>query len=238
VTIIKICGLTSAEDAVQVAALNVDIIGMVFAPSRRQMDAQQAADIVKQVKRLPHHPALAGVFVNEPPQTVNDTAAYCGLDMVQLSGDESWAYCRELRTPFIKVIHITRACTSSQVIEDIEAGYKAGHSQPFICMLDCKTDGRYGGSGHSFDWDIAAGTCALFPLIVAGGLSSTNVRQLIRRADPAGVDVSSGVESGGRKDIGKVRDFVRLVRLTGGSEAGGRELLQKILYEGERHVAR
>ena len=237
-TIIKICGLTSAEDAVRVAGLGADIIGLVFAPSRRQVNVQQAVDIVRQLKQLPHRPALAGVFVNELPQAVNDTAAYCGLDMVQLSGDESWDYCSILKSPFIKVIHVTQTCTPAQITKDVEAGYKAGHRHPFICMLDCKTDDIYGGSGHSFDWDIAAGACARFPLMVAGGLSPANVRQLIRRANPAGIDVSSGVESAGRKDMEKVRDFVRSVRLTGGRGANGRELLKTILCKGEKYVTR
>ncbi|MFA5064529.1 MAG: phosphoribosylanthranilate isomerase [Dehalococcoidia bacterium] len=237
-TIIKICGLTSAEDAVCVAGMGADMIGLVFAPSRRQVDVQKAVDIVRCVRQLPQRIAVTGVFVNEPPQTVNDTAAYCGLDLVQLSGDESWGYCRALKTPFINVIHVTQASNPAKVIQYVEAGYRTVHSRPFICMLDCKTDGGYGGGGRSFDWDIAAGACARFPLMVAGGLSPANVRQLIRRAAPAGVDVSSGVESGGRKDMEKVQDFIRAVRLTGGREAKGRELLKTILYEGGQYVSR
>jgi len=238
VTIIKICGLTSAGDAVRVAGLGADIIGLVFAPSRRRVDVQQAVDIVRRIKQLPHRPALAGVFVNELPRVVNDIAAYCGLDMVQLSGDESWDYCSSLKTPFIKVIHITQTCTAAQVIGDVKAGYEAVRSRPFICMLDCKNDDSYGGGGQSFDWDIAAGACARYPLLLAGGLSPANVRRLIRRAGPAGVDVSSGVESAGSKDMEKVRDFIRAVRLTGGPGAKGRELLKTILFEGEKYVTR
>lgn len=237
-TIVKICGVTSAGDAVRVAGLGADIIGLVFAHSRRQVDVQQAVDIVRCIKQLPHRPAVAGVFVNEPAQAVNDTAVYCGLDLVQLSGDEGWDYCRALNTPFINVIHVTQAGNLAQVVRDIEAGYQAVHNRPFICMLDCKNDGAYGGGGRSFDWDIAAGACARFPLMVAGGLSPANVRQLIRRAGPAGVDVSTGVESAGRKDMEKVRDFVRSVRLTGGRAARGRDLLRKILYEGEGYATR
>jgi phosphoribosylanthranilate isomerase len=238
VTIVKICGVTSAEDAVSVAGLGADMIGLVLAHSRRQVEVQQAVEIVRRVRRLPQRIAVAGVFVNEPPQSVNDIAAYCGLDLVQLSGDEGWEYCGALKTPFIKVIHVTQSSNLEKVMQDVEAGYRAVRNRPFICMLDCKTNDGYGGGGRSFDWDIAAGACARFPLMVAGGLSPANVRQLIRRAGPAGVDVSSGVESAGSKDIEKVRDFIRAVRLTGGRPAEGRRLLKTILLEGERYVTR
>ncbi len=237
-TVVKICGVNSAEDAVQVAGLGADIVGLVLAPSRRRVDIQQAADIVKRVKRLPRHPAMVGVFVNEPVQTVNDTAAYCGLDMVQLSGDETWDYCRGLEIPFIKVIRVAQSGDPGKVVQDVAAGYRIVFRRPFVCMLDCKTEGGYGGSGKSFDWDIAEAACARFPLMVAGGLSPANVRQLIRKAGPFGVDVSSGVESAGRKDMEKVHDFVRSVRMTGGRTGVGREMLEKILFEGERYATR
>ncbi len=239
-TVVKICGVTSAEDAVQVAGLGADIVGLVLAPSRRRVDVHQAAEIVRRVKHLPRHPAMAGVFVNEPVQAVNDTAAYCDLDMVQLSGNESWDYCRGLEIPFIKVIHVAQSGDLEKVVQDVAAGYRMVLRRPYICMLDCKTEGGYGGSGRIFDWDIAEAACARFPLVVAGGLSPANVRQLIRKAGPCGVDVSSGVESAGRKDMVKVRDFVRSVRMTGGRTGGrtgeGREILEKILFKGERYA--
>jgi phosphoribosylanthranilate isomerase len=238
VTIVKICGIASAGDAVQVAGLGVDIIGLILAPSRRRIDIQGAAEIVRRVKLLPQRPAVAGVFVNQSLQTVNDTAAYCGLDMVQLSGDESWDYCRGLERPFIKVIHVEQRDNLEKVVRDVDAGYQAVLGLPFLCMLDCKNDGGYGGSGRSFDWDIAADACARFPLLVAGGLSPVNVRRLIRKAGPCGVDVSTGVESAGRKDMKKVRDFVLSVRMTGGQAAGGREMLIRIMFEGEGYATR
>jgi phosphoribosylanthranilate isomerase len=237
-TIIKVCGLTSAGDAVSVASLGADIIGLVLAPSLRRISTQLAAEIIKDLKRLPSRPAIAGVFVNEPAENVNSIAGYCGLDMVQLSGNESWDYCSALEFPFIKVIHVNPMTTSVQVIKDLEAGYKAVHGHPFICLLDCKTDSSYGGSGHSFDWDIAEEACSRFPVMVAGGLSPSNVRQLIRKANPTGVDVSSGVESSGMKDMNKVHEFVRSVRLTGGKSSNGLKLLKTILCKGERYVTR
>jgi phosphoribosylanthranilate isomerase len=237
-TVIKICGLTSVEDTVGVAGLKPDIIGLVLAPSSRRITMEKAAAIVKAVKRLPSPPAVAGVFVNETAALVNETAALCGLDMVQLSGDENWDYCRGLSLPFINVIHVRPGSTFAQINREVQEGYRSGQQQHFMCMLDCKNGDAYGGVGHSFDWEIAAAGCSCFPLIIAGGLSPANVRQLIRRAHPAGVDVSSGVESVGRKDIEKVRDFIRSVRLTGGQRANGHDLLQTILCKGEGYATR
>jgi len=237
-TVIKVCGLTSVEEAVSVAGLGADIIGLVLAPSRRRISTQLAAAIAREVKRLPSPPAIAGVFVNEPAGNVNETAALCGLDIVQLSGDESWDYCNALKLPFIKVIHVMQSSSQTEVINDVEAGYKARQRQPFICMLDCKSDERYGGSGHSFDWNIAALACTRFPLMVAGGLSPANVRQLIRSAAPSGVDVSSGVESDGKKDLNKAIDFVRAVRLTSGRSTNNSEILKTLLCKGERYATR
>jgi phosphoribosylanthranilate isomerase len=228
-TLIKICGLTTVADALSVAALDVDIIGMVFAESQRRITRQLATEISRSIRQKRRRPALAGVFVNQPAGSVNGMAAACGLDIVQLSGDESWDYCHELNHPFIKVIHISDDSTPVSILNMIENGHKAGFKQPFICMLDCKIGDGYGGSGASFDWEIAAHAALRFPLIVAGGLHSRNVRKLIRQAGPCGVDVSSGVESAGKKDIEKVGDFVRAVRLTGGGAVFGREILTTLL---------
>jgi phosphoribosylanthranilate isomerase len=237
-TIIKVCGLTSIDDAAKVATLGADIIGLVFAPSPRRISTQLAAEIVKELRLMPSHPVVAGVFVNGTADQVNRTTLSCGLDMVQLNGDESWDYCHAIEFPLIKVLHVKPTSAPAQVIKELETGYKQAQRQPFICMLDCKTAGSYGGSGHSFDWEIAAEACSHFPVIVAGGLSSLNVRRLMRMAGPAGVDVSSGVETSGMKDMRKVHDFVRAVRLTGGSNAKGRELLKAILCKGDKYVTR
>lgn len=236
-TEIKICGLTSADEALQVAALGIDVIGMVLAPSRRRISLQMAKDIVRQVKKGQQRATLAGIFVNEPVQTVNDSAAYCGLDIVQLSGDESWEYCRKLEHPFIKVIHVTDNSSTAEIIDRIERGNLARFKQPFVCMLDCKSGGNYGGSGRSFDWEIAREASLRFPLFIAGGLHAGNVRQLIRQACPAGVDVSSGVETNGKKDMEKVRDFVRAVKFTGGQADQRTALIKSLLRKGEKNVS-
>lgn len=221
--------MKSVDDAMGMAELDVNMLGLVFAPSTRRITPQLAREISQKLKQKQHRPALVGIFVNEALQTVNDTAAYCGLDIVQFSGDERWDYCRKLEHPFIKVIHITGDSTSAGIIADLEAGYSSGLKRPFVCMLDCKSEGKYGGSGSSFNWNVAEKPSFLFPLIIAGGLHAGNVGMLLRHVRPAGVDVSSGVESNGKKDFVKVEEFVRVVRLAGNKTEADLEIINTLL---------
>ncbi|MGD0854318.1 MAG: phosphoribosylanthranilate isomerase [Dehalococcoidia bacterium] len=230
-TLIKICGLTTIEDALEVARLDIQIIGLVFAPSRRQVSRRLAAEISSQLNKLPRHPALAGVFVNENPRVVDETVRQCGLDLVQLSGDESWDDCHQINHPFIKAIHVAPSTHSDDILEYIGSGTNFTHSP--IYMLDSKEDGKYGGTGISFEWDIARGISASFPVIIAGGLDPQNVGSLIKYVRPLGVDVSSGVETNGRKDIAKIRAFVESVRSVEVPASSGGSQLNKYILKGE-----
>jgi phosphoribosylanthranilate isomerase len=230
-TLIKICGLTSIEDALEVARLDIQIIGLVFAPSRRQVSRHLAAEISSQLNKLPCHPALAGVFVNENPRVVDETVRQCGLDLVQLSGDESWDDCRRINHPFIKAIHVAPSTRSEDILKKIGSGTNFTHSP--IYMLDSKEDGKYGGTGISFAWDIARKISASFPVIIAGGLDPQNVSTLIKHVRPLGVDVSSGVETNGRKDIAKIRAFVKSVRSVEVPASSGGSQLNKYILKGE-----
>ena len=233
-TLIKICGLTSVEDALEVARLDVQIIGLVFARSRRQVSCRQAAEISVQLKKLPHRPALAGVFVNENPRIVDETVRQCGLDLVQLSGDENWDYCRRVSHPLIKAIHISLSARSKDIVDYISRGNN--FERPPLYLLDSKEDGKYGGTGTSFEWDIAREISASFPAIIAGGLDPQNVRSLIEHVRPLGVDVSSGVETHGRKDIAKIRAFIESVRSADGPVPSGGSRLNKYIFKGEYDV--
>ena len=237
-TLIKICGLTSMEDAVVISQFSVDIIGLVFAESRRQVSPQQAAQITSQVRKLSRQPEIAGVFVNESPHVVNRTADRYGLDMVQLSGDESWDYCRKINRPVIQVIHVLPTTSTGEIIEHINQGNGAGSKLPFVCMLDSKGSGEYGGTGHVFEWKIAQEVAAAFPVMIAGGLSAGNVGELISQVRPVGVDISSGVETDGRKDIAKVRDFIQAVRSSDGQDKDSRNLLETYSLKGGKNVTR
>ncbi|UCG54004.1 MAG: phosphoribosylanthranilate isomerase [Dehalococcoidia bacterium] len=211
-TKIKICGLTSESDAVAATEAGADFLGLVFAKSRRRVSPDRALQIIEVVHKLKRRPVVVGVFVNLPATEVNKTARYCGLDMVQLSGDESWSYCQEIELPIMKVIHIETDKKTGWVLHEIEKGYETDLKRKPLWLLDTGKGDIYGGTGRVFDWKLAVDVSVRYPVIIAGGLSSQNVTSLIKEVNPWGVDVSSGVESWGRKDINKVKDFIENVR--------------------------
>ncbi|MDD5311429.1 MAG: phosphoribosylanthranilate isomerase [Dehalococcoidia bacterium] len=236
-TLIKICGLTGLEDALSVAQMGVDMAGLVFfTESRRRISFKQAAEIIAALGKLPRRPAIVGVFVNENAQTVNETAQTCGLDMVQLSGDEGWEYCRDLERPFIKVIHVLASTGAAEIVERINIGRSMNFKQPYLCMLDTMAGGLYGGSGQGFNREVARQVCATVPVLIAGGLSSDNVAELIQDVKPLGVDVSSGVETDGRKDMNKIRRFVEAVRAAEAPGGVWQSLPPKYYRKGEIDV--
>jgi phosphoribosylanthranilate isomerase len=236
-TLIKICGITSAQDALEVASLGADMIGLVLGQSSRRISREMACEITAALRGLNSHPAVAGVFVNEDPQTINEIALGCRLDMVQLSGDESWDFCSEIAYPVIKAVHVTPSMPSGKIIGNIKRGLEQA-KRPVLCLLDSKDDDRYGGTGRSFSREIAREVSAAFPVIIAGGLSPDNVGRLISSVRPLGVDVSSGVETGGRKDMAKIRAFAKIVRSLEDPADENRDFIEKYLLKGEQNVTR
>jgi phosphoribosylanthranilate isomerase len=209
---IKICGISDVETALAAAEAGADMLGMVFAPSRRRVILPQAREIARAVRCLPEPPILVGVFAGSLPEEVNQAARYCLLDRVQLSGDEDWDYCRHVAYPIHKTIHIQPGTAAERVTDDIKAGYDARLEQTLVFLLDTGNATGSGGTGEVFDWEIAREVCESYPVMIAGGLSPENVVSLLARVQPAGVDVCSGVESNGRKDISKIRAFISAVR--------------------------
>jgi phosphoribosylanthranilate isomerase len=171
----------------------------------------KACEIASAVKKSSDATKVVGVFVNAPSSQVNELADFCDLDWVQLSGDESWEYCREVIRPVIKAIRIDQQ-SPEKLYAELSAGSKLLPTQEFITLLDSRVEGKYGGTGESFNWDLAQEVTRRFPVIIAGGLDSENVARLIKRVAPWGVDVSSGVETAGVKDTSKIKAFIGAVR--------------------------
>jgi phosphoribosylanthranilate isomerase len=212
-TRVKICGIRDKNHALAGVVAGAVFIGLVFAPSKRQVTPTQAYEIVSAVKKSSDATKVVGVFVNAPASQVNEIADFCALDCVQLSGDESWEYCCEIVEPIIKAIRIGQQ-SPEEVCAELSAGVKLLPAQRFITLLDSQVEGKYGGTGESFNWKLAQQVAEKFPVIIAGGLNLKNVARLIETVKPWGVDVSSGVESNGLKDASKIRAFVKAVRST------------------------
>ncbi len=222
-TRVKICGITGTSQALAAAEAGADYLGLVFAPGGRQLNPQKAGEIVRQVQALKSPPLMVGVFVNSPVEEVNILAESCRLDCVQLSGDESWEYCLQIKKPLLRAIHIAGDSTLRDIIEEVEKGHRMFAGADLICLLDTQVKNAYGGTGQKFDWQLAREVCARFPVMIAGGLTPENLAQLIAEVHPWGVDVSSGVETGGQKDIYKIQNFISIAKVcTFPSDAGTR----------------
>lgn len=210
-TRVKICGITEESHALAAVEAGADFIGLVFAPSSRRITPAKAYEIASAVKKNSNTTKVVGIFVNAPQSMVNKVADFCGLDWIQLSGDESWEYCRDVIKPIIKAIPVEQQ-SPQEIYAKLSAGGKLLSTQRFITLLDSRANGRYGGTGLTFDWEIAQQVARRFPVIIAGGLNSENVAQAIELVAPWGVDVSSGVEVAGVKSPAKIRAFIAAVR--------------------------
>ena len=217
-TRVKICGIKEKAQALAAIEAGSDFMGLVFAPSQRQVTPAQASEIISAAKSRSHAISMVGVFVNMPAPEVNTIAHSCNLDWVQLSGDEPWEYCRQITKPLIKAIRIRQGQPPEQIVANLAAGARMLSSQKHLYLLDSQVEGRYGGTGTTFDWSLARQAAEHFPVIIAGGLTPENIAQAIEVVAPWGVDVSSGVEVDGVKDITKIRAFIEAVRKADGSK--------------------
>jgi phosphoribosylanthranilate isomerase len=220
-TWVKICGISDIDSAIAACQAGTDYLGMVFAPSRRQTSPEKSLKIVEAVHQLDLHPQVVGVFVNKPASEVNQIANYCKLDWVQLSGNETWEYCKKIETPIIKVFHIARDARQAEISADVWKGYSLIPPNQLICFLDSTVEDTYGGTGTTFDWQLAKEVSGKFSVMIAGGLTPDNVGQLIKLTNPWAVDVSSGVETNGKKDATKMKSFIDTVRRLDLEHGGG-----------------
>ncbi len=209
---IKICGITETEHALAASEAGADFIGLVFAASPRRITIEKAAQIIDRVRSLKHPPKIVGVFADSDASDVNRIAKILHLDFVQLSGEESWECCKIVEYPIIKAIHVSSSDSFDSIVQKISTGLSSLPDGKFICLLDTKVGNAHGGTGKTFDWKIAKRICQQFKVIIAGGLTPDNVVTLLKETRPFGVDVSSGVETAGKKDVNKIMRFIQAVR--------------------------
>jgi phosphoribosylanthranilate isomerase len=200
-TWVKICGITNATDALAAVAMGADAVGFVFAPSPRQVTPGMVRDITRQ---LPREILTVGVFRDQGPDQVVDMCLEAGLRAAQLHGHETPSDARAIR-PKVQapIVALPAGSPSIERFDEYEAD---------VLLLD----GANPGSGEVFDWSLAESVPVGRRVVLAGGLTPRNVGAAITSVHPWGVDVSTGVErEPGRKDVLKMRDFVRAVRSAG-----------------------
>ena len=211
---VKICGIRALEDALVAAEAGADFIGMVFVPERHRRITPKEAKVIIDGVRNSGGPAprIVGLFADQAIEEVAGIVEFCGLDLVQLCGKESVEYAGQTGCDVIKVVHVAESATAT---DDAGTGAQVkefsgvGH----LVTLDRYVEGIQGGTGVGFDWDVAASLSqAGHPFLLAGGLTPGNVSKAITKVHPWGVDVSSGVETNGKKDHAKIRDFMHEAR--------------------------
>jgi len=207
---VKVCGITNAEDAWAAIEAGADALGFIFyEKSPRYVVPAVAARIIAE---LPPLITPVGVFVNENGAAVRSIMDSCRLAIAQLHGEENSAYCRELSRPAMKALRLKDRGSLLALAE-----YQArGGVRGFV--LDTFSELSYGGTGQTMDWGLAAEVAKQTRILLAGGLTPSNVMEAVRTVHPYGVDVSSGVESApGKKDHAKIRAFVEAVRVVSSS---------------------
>ncbi len=196
-TRVKICGIKNLNDAIYAADYGADAVGFVFAKSKRRISKEKARSIVR---KLPPFITTVGLFVDETVENMEAVCRFCGLDAVQLHGNESPGALNKLKD--FKTIKAFRI----QNEKDIGPIKKY---KPSAILLDGYSENKMGGTGTTFNWKIVKKLKTSIPIIVAGGLTYLNVSQAIKVVKPYGVDVSSGVESKpGEKDKGLIKKFI------------------------------
>ncbi|MCK4648780.1 phosphoribosylanthranilate isomerase [bacterium] len=219
-TWIKICGVTNIEDALKVVELGADALGFVFyEKSPRKITKEKAKEIIDKIQDTRYkiqtitnnqdtitkqRVVKVGLFVDELEEKVNEIASCCNFDILQFHGDETPDYCKKFPQKIIKAFRI-KDKESLANIPKYEVDYY---------LLDAYSEELPGGTGRTFNWDLAKEAKEFGkPIILSGGLNPENIIEALKKVLPFGVDVSSGVEaSPGKKDHRKLKEFITKVR--------------------------
>lgn len=203
---IKVCGITNSADALAAVEAGADAVGFIFFEGSPRFVANEKARSI--IRELPPFVAKVGVFVNATPDLVSRSIEETGIDTVQFHGEEPPELCRGFNVKVIKAFRVHgKDMLALMPRYDVDAW-----------LLDSFVPGgARGGTGATFDWDLAVHACSLgTPVVLAGGLNPDNVAAAIDRVQPYGVDVSSGVEiSPGKKDHSKIAAFISNARSAG-----------------------
>ncbi|PEE40192.1 phosphoribosylanthranilate isomerase [Bacillus cereus] len=194
---VKICGITDMETAKRACEYGADAIGFVFAESKRKITPKRAEEIIQE---LPANVLKIGVFVNESVEVIQKIADECGLTHVQLHGDEDNYQIRRLNIPSIKSLGVT---------SESDMKNAQGYETDYI-LFDSPKEKFHGGNGKTFSWELLGHMPKELrkKTILAGGLNALNIEEAIRTVRPYMVDVSSGVETEGKKDVEKIKQFI------------------------------
>lgn len=196
---IKICGIRRKEDIAYVNELKPDYVGFIFAKSTRQVRPHEAKELIdlldKSIKKV-------GVFVNEDKESIKQIARDCSLDVLQLHGDEKPEFIIDFKEEIWKSFSIK----DEESLKNIDCYKVEGY------LLDTFIDGKRGGTGENFNWDLVPHLHKERFIILAGGLNIQNINRAIERVRPHVVDINSGIEIDGYKDFNKMKAIIERVR--------------------------
>ena len=207
---VKICGITNLPDGLAAAEAGADALGFVFYDQSPRHISIEAASVL--IPQLPPFVLKVGVFVNAPEDVVIRAIRECGLNLLQFHGDEPPEYCLQFGLMSMKAFRVQDTASLQAVLNY--------HTDAWL--LDAYSSSKPGGTGETFNWDLALEAQAWgHPIFLAGGLTPKNVAEAVRRVRPYGVDVSGGVEAApGRKDHAKVRAFIQAAKAVEGYDSG------------------
>lgn len=196
---IKTCGITNLEDALLCESEGADALGFIlYKKSKRYIEPELVKKIIS---HLSPFIMKVGVFVNEPPDFINETVAYLNLNSVQLHGEESPEIARKINLPVIKSFRINNEFDFSVLQKYSDISF----------LFDTYSDSDYGGTGKIFNWELIPGEIR-GKIILAGGVSINNIENIFNNIKPAAVDLSSSIESEpGKKDKAKVKEFFKKI---------------------------
>lgn len=199
---VKICGITNLKDAMAACEYGADALGFIFYEKSPRYITP--ASVISIIKELPPFISKVGVFVNEPVEKVRQIKVLTGIDVVQLHGDETPEMCDSVGDEVIKAFKVGE---EGRLFGS--RGFDISRYKVSAYLLDTYKVGLHGGTGETFDWDIAIEAKEFGRLILAGGLTPENISEAVKKVRPYAVDVASGVEkSPGIKDLKKVKEFV------------------------------